>query len=123
MLGILVITYIKSWSQVIENDYYSVQPAHDFKKEPAFIITHKAANLKRTILPKLQLVFTANQPELTGGSMDGQPGVVSWKTSKGATQDISTLGSVTFIARSYSVKGINYHLIFKKTLLLKYYLR
>lgn len=94
----------------IENKWYSVQPAPGFQQSPAFTITYKPARLKRTALPKLQLVYTGGQPELTGAAMDGQPGVVAWKTAGGLTQDISTLGSVDLLAQSYRVK--NNQLIF-----------
>src|SRR5689334_13760662 len=74
-LCLLLLSSTKSWSQaLIENKYYSVQPATGFQAAPAFIITHKTGNLKRTILPKLQLVYTTSQPEMIGASMDGQPG-------------------------------------------------
>jgi hypothetical protein len=111
LLGLLLITSLKGRCQAgIENKYYSVQPAAGFQQEPAFTVMVKANKLKRTILPKLQLVFTAKQTEMTGAAMDGQPGVVAWKTSHGLTQDISTLGSTDLIARSYQIK--NNQLIF-----------
>jgi hypothetical protein len=105
-LCLLLIASGDSWSQsLIENKYYTVQPASDFQKAPAFIVIHKASKLKRSIVPQLQLVFTREQPEITGATMDGQPGVVAWKTSRGVTSDISTLGSIDLIAQSYQVKN------------------
>lgn len=115
VLGLLLSFSLKGRSQaLIENEYYSVQPAAGFHKKPAFIVTHKAGNLKRTILPRLQLIYTSKEPEMTGGSMDGQPGVVAWKTSRGITQDIRTLGSVDMIARSYQIKNNQIIFAFKE---------
>ncbi|MFT3822814.1 MAG: hypothetical protein QM731_02795 [Chitinophagaceae bacterium] len=110
MAGLLLFS-VKGWAQnIIENKFYSVQVAPGFQQSPAFIVTQKAGKIKRTIQPKLQLVFTAEQLQLTGAAMDGQPGVVAWKTGKGTTQDISTLGSIDLLAESYVVK--NNQLIF-----------
>jgi hypothetical protein len=104
VLGLLCST--SSWSQsAIENKYFSVQPVAGFGQGPAFRVVHKASQLKRIILPQLQLVFTAEQPEMIGAAMDGQPGVVAWKTSGGVTQDIRRLGSIDLTARSYQVKN------------------
>ncbi|MBE7168993.1 MAG: hypothetical protein INR73_00285 [Williamsia sp.] len=105
----------RSWSQpAIENKYYRVQPASHFQQSPAFIVTYKPARLQRTILPRLQLVFTGDEPELTGAAMDGQPGVVAWKTAASLTQDISTLGSVDLLAQSYQVKNNQLLFTFKE---------
>ena len=113
-LCLLLLSSMNSWSQaVIENKYYSVQRAAGFQTAPAFTVIHKASNLKRTILPKLQLVYTAEQPEMAGASMDGQPGVVAWKTGNGQTQDISTLGSVDLMAQSCQVKNNQLLFFFK----------
>jgi hypothetical protein len=95
---------------LIENAYYSVTPAGDFQQSPAFIVVHKASKLQRRILPQLKLVFTEEQPEMIGAVMDGQPGVVAWKNSKGTTHDINTLGSTDLVAHSYQIK--NNRLIF-----------
>lgn len=93
-----------SYAQItIENAFYSVTAAKDFKQSPAFIITHKASKLQRRIQPSLQLIFTDQSPELTGAAMDGQPGVVAWKTGKETTQDINTLGSTSFLANNYTI--------------------
>lgn len=89
----------------IENKYYSVQPTAGFKQTPAFIVMHKASNIKRTIVPQVQLVYTANEPELTSSSLDGQQGIVAWKTNNSVTQDISQLGSKDLVAQSYQVKN------------------
>lgn len=107
---LLLFTAKASSQSLIQNKYYSIQPTAGFQQSPAFTVMHKAGNLKRTIVPKLQLVFTEEQPEMTGAAMDGQPGVVAWKTSRGLTQDISTLGSVDLLAKAYQVK--NNQLIF-----------
>jgi hypothetical protein len=90
---------------LIENAYYSVIPARDFQRSPAFMVLHKASKLQRRILPQVKLVFTDEQPEMIGAAMDGQPGIVAWKNSRGATQDINTLGSTDLIARSYELKN------------------
>lgn len=89
----------------IENKYFIVQPAAGFQMHPAFIVTHKSGKLKRTILPKLQLIFTEEQPDMVGAAMDGQPGVVAWKTKAGQTMDIHQLGSMELVAQSYQVKN------------------
>lgn len=113
-LCLLLLASTNSWSQArIENKYYSVQPAAGFQTMPSFTVTHKASKLKRTILPKLQLVYTSEQPEMTGASMDGQPGVVAWKTNTGLTQDISTLGSTDLTAQSCQVKNNQLVFFFK----------
>ncbi|MCW3088429.1 MAG: hypothetical protein JWQ78_1815, partial [Sediminibacterium sp.] len=101
----LVFSLVGRSQRVIENPYYSVSVAADFQRSPAFIVTHKAGKLQRRIQPQLKLVFTGEQTEITGASMDGQPGVVAWKTAKGSTQDIATLGSVDLLARSWQVKN------------------
>ncbi|HEY4287826.1 MAG TPA: SGNH/GDSL hydrolase family protein [Puia sp.] len=104
-LCLLLFFSMSGWCQaVIENGYYSVQPAADFQAAPAFTVIHKAGGLKRTILPRLRLVYTAERAEIVGASMDGQPGVVAWKTGGGQTQDINALGSIDLMARSYEVK-------------------
>ena len=90
---------------IIQNEYFTVQPGPNFKTQPSFIVTHKLSNLTRTILPKLQLVFTEEQPEIVGASMDGQPGVVSWKINAGQTLDIHNLGSTELLAQSYQIKN------------------
>lgn len=96
----------RGWSQtVIQNKYYSVTANADAKNGPSFSVTHKASGIKRTVLPQLQLVFTAGQPEMRGVAMDGQPGVVAWKTDKGVSQDITSLGSTTLSAASFQVKN------------------
>lgn len=106
IICLLLICCTDSRAQLrIENKYYSVQPAAGFQQSPAFTVTCKANRLQRTIVPKVQLVFTAKQPALTSSSMDGQPGVVAWKTENGVTQDISSLGSKDLIAQSYQIKN------------------
>ncbi|MGC4100351.1 hypothetical protein [Ferruginibacter sp.] len=90
---------------VIQNKYFTVQPAGNFQQSPALIITHKANNLKRTIIPKLQLIFTEEQPEILPALMDGQQGTVAWKTKGGQTQNIQQLGNTELIAQAYQVKN------------------
>src|ERR1044072_6075175 len=103
---LLLIVCKESFAQTrIENKYYSVQPVGGFKQAPAFTVTHKASNIKRTIIPQVQLVFTANEPELTSSSLDGQQGIIAWKTNNSVTQDISQLGSKELIAQSYQAKN------------------
>jgi lysophospholipase L1-like esterase len=89
----------------IENNYYSVQPVAGFQQAPAFMVTHKASKLKRTVVPRVQLVFTGDQPELTSSALDGQQGIVAWKTNNGVTQDISKLGSKELIAQTFQIKN------------------
>ncbi|NCI50970.1 hypothetical protein GWC95_13635 [Sediminibacterium roseum] len=89
----------------IQNAYYSVVVAEGFTQSPAFIVTHKASKLQRRIVPQLKLVFTQEQPELTGAAMDGQPGVVAWRTKTMTTQDINLLGSTDHVAQSYVIKN------------------
>lgn len=96
-------TTVKGLSQTIGNAYYSVAPAPGFRQSPAFLITHKASKLQRRIVPRLTLVFTSEEPAITGAAMDGQPGVVAWKTGKGITQDINILGSTIIEANAYRV--------------------
>ncbi|MEO6731388.1 MAG: hypothetical protein ABIN01_09230 [Ferruginibacter sp.] len=106
LLCLLFLSITAAWCQsAIENKYFTVQPAADFQMYPAFIVTHKSGKLKRTILPKLQLIFTEKQPEMVGAAMDGQPGVVAWKTNAGQTMDIHELGSMELMAQSYQIKN------------------
>ena len=94
------------WAQsLIQNKYFTVAPATRFQQTPAFVVTHKASGLQRTLRPSLQLIYTAVQPEMIGAAMDGQPGVVAWKNNGTTSQDIRTLGSVDLVARSYQVKN------------------
>lgn len=99
-----------SCQPVVENEYYSVQAVAG----PAFTVLHKASGLKRTIIPRLRLVYSAGQVHMTGASLDGQPGVLAWKIREGQeegaggsngkvrqTTDIGELGSVELTARSY----------------------
>ena len=105
LLCLLSLSTTSAWCQpIIENKYFAVQPAAQFQINPSFIVTHKAGKLKRTILPKLQLIFTEEQPEIVGASIDGQPGVVAWKTNGGQTLDIHSLGSMELTAQSYQIK-------------------
>jgi len=106
MLACVLCFSIKASSQsLIQNKYFTVQPAANFKTQPSFIVTHKLGKLKRTILPKLQLIFTETQPEMVGAAMDGQPGVVAWKTNGSQTLDIRSLGDMELIAQSYQIKN------------------
>lgn len=105
IIVLLLTTAIAKAQPAIGNAYYSVAPAPGFRQSPAFIVTHKASKLRRRIVPKVKLVYTAEYPEMTGASMDGQPGVVAWKTSRGVSQDINTLGSVELTAQSFNIKG------------------
>lgn len=98
----------------ISNNYFTVQPAAAFQTNPSFIITHKTGKLKRTIIPKLQLIFVAEQPELVGVSMDGQPGTVAWKTTAGQTSDIKELGSTPLLATSFQIKNNQLEFLFKE---------
>lgn len=114
LLGVLFIATTSAQSQsAIENKYFIVQPANDFQLHPAFIVTHKSGKLKRTILPRLQLVFTEEQPDMIGVAMDGQPGIVAWKTRTGQTTDIHQLGSTTLMAQSYQIKNNQLEFSFK----------
>jgi lysophospholipase L1-like esterase len=125
---VCLLFFVNGWGQaVIGNEYYSVQAAAGFKTALAFSVVHKATGLKRTILPKVQLVYTAGQVEMTGASMDGQPGVVAWKTggghlgkdgrrvrgAGGQTLDIGALGSADVVAQSYEVKNNQLRFFFK----------
>jgi hypothetical protein len=105
LLFVFIISVEGKTQTVVENAYYSVAAAASFQKSPAFIVTHKASKLQRRIVPQLKLVFTEAQPEMNGAAMDGQPGVVAWKTNKGTTQDINTLGSTDLIADAYQIKN------------------
>ncbi|MEO5681764.1 MAG: hypothetical protein ABIQ88_03930 [Chitinophagaceae bacterium] len=105
LLCILLHVKLTSAQPIIENKYFAVQPVANFDLAPSFTVTHKAGNLKRTILPKLQLIYSADQPSMAGGALDGQPGVLAWKTGAGQTLDIQQLGSTTLIARSYKING------------------
>lgn len=112
---VLLILQGEAYSQnIIENKYYSVQVISSPGKQLSFVVTHKASGLRRTVLPQLQLVYSAEQPEMLGAAMDGQPGVVAWKTNKGLTQDIGTLGSITVKASSFQVKNNQLLFGFKK---------
>jgi hypothetical protein len=105
LVCLMFLSITAAWCQsTIENKYFTVQPAVDFQIHPSFIVTHKSGKLKRTIFPKLQLIFTEEQPEMVGASMDGQPGVVAWKTNTGQTLDIHNLGSMELMAQSYQIK-------------------
>ncbi|RYY18747.1 MAG: hypothetical protein EOO04_23345 [Chitinophagaceae bacterium] len=104
-----------SFSQaVIQNKYYSVSAFADAKKGLLFSVTHKASGIKREVIPQVQLVYTAAQPEMRGVAMDGQPGVVAWKTEKGVDQDITSLGSTTLIGSSFQVKNNQLVFVFKQ---------
>lgn len=98
-------------AQTISNDEYVVSAAKDFREHPSFLITHKQSKIQRRLLPVVKLVFTGEQPALTGALMDGQPGVVAWKTSKGTTTDINALGSTELTA--YSCQASNKQLVFQ----------
>jgi hypothetical protein len=89
----------------IQNKYFTVQPVANFQTQPAFIIMHKGGKLKRTILPKLQLIFTEEQPEMIGAAMDGQPGVVAWKANGRQISNIHDLGSMELLAQTYQIKN------------------
>ena len=92
------------YAQTISNQYYTVTPAADFQRSPAFIVEHKGSKLQRRIAPKLKLVFANENLELTGAAMDGQPGVVAWKTANRTTTNINELGSVELTAHSYQAR-------------------
>ncbi|OQP40060.1 hypothetical protein A4H97_17755 [Niastella yeongjuensis] len=103
---LLLIVSQDSYSQSgIGNQYYSVQPVAGFQQTPAFIVIHKAGNIKRTIVPQVQLVFTGSEPELLSSSMDGQQGIVAWRTANGVSQDIGKLGSKSLVAQSYKIRN------------------
>lgn len=102
--GLLLCACVHAQSR-IENAFYTVSPAPGFQQSPAFIVTHKASKLQRRLVPQLQLVYSAAKPEMTGASMDGQPGVVAWKTTNGTTQDINTLGSSSIVAKDFSIRN------------------
>ena len=89
----------------IQNKFFIVQPGAGFSSEPSFTITHRPSGIKRTIVPRLQLVFTENEPALIGVAMDGQPGIVGWKMPSGQTSNIQELGNTTCIARSFRIKN------------------
>lgn len=91
--------------QSIENAYYKVQPAIDFKKSPGFIVTHKVSNLQRRVTPALNLVYSNTTPEMTSASMDGQPGVVAWNKNGLTVPDINALGNTPLVARAYKISG------------------
>ncbi|MBS1563581.1 MAG: SGNH/GDSL hydrolase family protein, partial [Bacteroidetes bacterium] len=64
------------------------------------------------MLAKVELVYTAAKVEMNGASMDGQPGVLAWKTpdgqmkeAGGQTLDIGALGSTLLLAQSHTVKN------------------
>lgn len=95
-----------SWSQtIIQNKYYSVTAMTDTGNGASFSIVHKASGIKRAVAARLQLVFTGEQPEMRGVAMDGQPGIVAWKTDKGVSQDITALGSITLNASAFRVRN------------------
>src|SRR5689334_792744 len=89
----------------IGNNYFTIQPATQFKTNPSFTITHKSGKLTRTIIPRLQLIYTEESPELVAVSLDGQPGTVAWHTTTGQTSNIKELGSTELIAQSFQIKN------------------
>lgn len=102
---LLLLSFNSHAQSVIQNKFYSVRPSADFRSDPAFIVTHKASGLERKLRPSLQLVMTGQQPELVPSLMDGQQGILAWKTKNGLTQDINALGSSGCIARFYLIKN------------------
>lgn len=104
---------------VIGNNHFTVQPAAAFKTNPSFTITHKSGKLTRTIIPKLQLIYTEESPELVAVSLDGQPGTVAFKTNKGQTSNIKELGSTELIARSFQIKNNRIQFSFKENAIAK----
>lgn len=99
----------------IENPVYRIRPTADFITNPAFIIEHKATHTKRRLIPALRLIYTTQQPKMSNTLMDGQPGVVQWKTEKGTTTDIHELGSEQLTASSYRAGKNQIEFIFRPT--------
>ncbi len=115
MLLCLFLLSVAAISQTsIQNNYFTVQPAVGFKTNPSFTVTHKSGALKRIIQPKLQLIFTEQQTEMVGVSMDGQPGIVAWKTTAGQTSNIQDLGSTELVAQSFQIKNNRIEFSFKE---------
>ncbi len=99
----------------LENSVYRIRLAADFKANPAFIVEHKATHTQRRLTPALQLIYTVQQPKITNTLMDGQPGIVQWKTDKGTTTNIHELGSQQLIASSYRVRNNQIEFLFGPT--------
>ncbi|HEX2627442.1 MAG TPA: hypothetical protein VHM26_00470, partial [Chitinophagaceae bacterium] len=114
VIALLLLSECAMSQRGIQNNYFTVQPAASFQTDASFDIIHKQGKLKRTIFPKLQLIFTEESPELVPASLDGQPGTVAWKTNKGQTSNIKELGSTTLIAQSFQIKNNQVEFSFKE---------
>ena len=63
----------------IENGIYRISIPSGFEKNPHFIVTHKASQISREIIPRLFISFSKENPHLVPSSSDGYAGVVGWK--------------------------------------------
>ena len=100
----------------VENESYKVSVPTRFEKNPHFIITHKASQISREVIPRLYISFSQDNPNLVPFSVDGYAGVVGWKSKDNRVEpNIFALSGEEVVASSVVQRGNQFIFTFKST--------
>ncbi len=111
-LSILTLSFGQSNS--IENNLYKITVLDDFSASPRFTVLHKGGNVSSEVIPRLYIVFSAENPNITPVSVGGFPGQIGWTNSKKETEsNIFNLKGVENIAYKVFRKGNKFIFSFK----------
>ena len=100
----------------IENGIYRISIPSGFEKNPHFIVTHKASQISREIIPRLFISFSKENPHLVPSSSDGYAGVVGWKNKENKIErNIFSMAGEDAVASSVVQKNNQFIFTFKST--------
>ena len=116
LLGVISIISACNIKPGIENDLYKISIPQGFEKNPHFIVTHKASQISREVLPQIYITFSPEKPSLVSSRVDGYSGVVGWKdTLNKVENNIFSLNGREVIASSVEQKNNQLIFTFPKT--------
>jgi len=100
----------------IENGSYRISIPQGFEKNPHFVVTHKASQISRVVIPRLLISFSPEKPDLVPSTMDGYAGVVGWKDKGNKIErNIFTMKGKDVVASSVVQKNNQFIFTFKSS--------